>query len=450
MTASFGLGALEMLILLAGGAGLPSNDFVSLVAPADYFAVRKIEATPKKMLEIIKTEPEGGKTPKQHNQQLLAIRWLGENADATKRTDGAREVLEDVAAGKLAKDKFGFAKGHALQALAHLDGKPLPPLSPLVGDLKDEVLKRAGKTANVLGGFDLRVGKPARDEVEQQLRAVLAKAITAKDRAQAYEILDSIGNVRIDRVMIDANIEEKRHVFSLIGAADRENLLSLVTFFLKGQDKPIEIKGPEGEPISIIALESKRVAFAMVADKELIIASTEKEGNAREVLDEALAVRAGKKASAAKGPLADLVKTTPDASRLFAAFELPDMIRKDFTKGNSPFRVAPKRLLFHTVGGEKTTVTLTAEADNADEAKSLVESATALRQMGLKALEKAPPDVPAALVKHFQDVLKAIVFETKAEMAIAKATLDSNKVLGEILRFWIMARPSEKPNPDKP
>src|SRR5260370_14372748 len=119
------IGLLEMLVLLAGTAGLPANDLVSMIQADDYFAARSIAVNAKQMTELADKEPADGK---KQVQQLLAIRWLGENPLATRKDVGAHEVLEQIAAGKKGQDLHGFARGHAKQALARLDGKPLPPL----------------------------------------------------------------------------------------------------------------------------------------------------------------------------------------------------------------------------------------------------------------------------------------------------------------------------------
>src|SRR5687767_3990502 len=105
----FAVGLLEMIVLLAGSGGLASNDLVSLVQAEDYFKVRNIAVSADKMAELAGKDPADGKT---QVQQLLAIRWLGENAADTKKADGARALLEQIAAGKKAQDPHGFARGH--------------------------------------------------------------------------------------------------------------------------------------------------------------------------------------------------------------------------------------------------------------------------------------------------------------------------------------------------
>src|SRR5581483_2891173 len=99
-----GLGFLEML-LLAGSAGLPANDVASVIPADDYFASRKITVNVKEMMTLAGKEADG---PKAQFQQLLAIRWLGENA--TTKTAGTRELVEQIAEGKKAQDRLGFAK----------------------------------------------------------------------------------------------------------------------------------------------------------------------------------------------------------------------------------------------------------------------------------------------------------------------------------------------------
>src|SRR5690349_11407500 len=84
---SFSIGLMELLFLLGWTSGLPANDLVSLIPLADYFSSRGVTVNAREIMALATKEPS---TPRAQAQQLLAIRWLGENADATKKQEAAR------------------------------------------------------------------------------------------------------------------------------------------------------------------------------------------------------------------------------------------------------------------------------------------------------------------------------------------------------------------------
>src|SRR5215472_8383497 len=117
---------IEFLVLLGSTASSPTHDLVSLIRAEDYFKARNITIKPEQMVSLALKEPADGKT---QVQQLLAIRWLGENPAAAKKAEGARAALEQLAAGKKAQDPQGFARLYARQALARLDGQAVPVMA---------------------------------------------------------------------------------------------------------------------------------------------------------------------------------------------------------------------------------------------------------------------------------------------------------------------------------
>src|SRR6516164_3829283 len=108
------------LLLLGPLAGTPT-DLVAFVDPADYFASRRVEVGAGKLLELASGSPTDAKGT---FQQLLAIRWLGENRDRL----GEHQEAVRRALGRLAEGPDGFARDQARLALARLDGRPPPAL----------------------------------------------------------------------------------------------------------------------------------------------------------------------------------------------------------------------------------------------------------------------------------------------------------------------------------
>ena len=142
----------RVLVLLGASVSSPTHDLVSLLRAEDYFKASNIAVKPEQMVALALKEPSDGKT---QIQQLLALRWLGENPAAAKKTAGARAALEDIAAGKKAADPQGFARLYARQALARLEGKPLPVATAAAGNLR-EALAWFPTDATILAAADVR------------------------------------------------------------------------------------------------------------------------------------------------------------------------------------------------------------------------------------------------------------------------------------------------------
>jgi hypothetical protein len=115
---SFGL----LLWLTMTGAGSGGIDIVSLIPPREYFKAREIEPSIEKLVELAGASPTSGKT---QIAQLLALRLLATEAESLKKSPilaKTRELLQEIAHGRRAKDPTGFAPVYAKRALAALEG----------------------------------------------------------------------------------------------------------------------------------------------------------------------------------------------------------------------------------------------------------------------------------------------------------------------------------------
>src|SRR5262249_29035988 len=147
-------GMMEVLVLLASTSSSPTHDLVSLIRAEDYFKARNIAVDASGMVKLATKDPADGKA---QIQQLLAIRWLGEHPAELKKTEGARAALEQVATGKKAQDRSGFAELYARQALARLDDKPLPVAATAPpGGLQREAFAWFPADTNIVTGMELR------------------------------------------------------------------------------------------------------------------------------------------------------------------------------------------------------------------------------------------------------------------------------------------------------
>ena len=114
---AFGLGPMEVLLLIAMGGGSVGADFVSFLPAETYFQSRNIPVNVESMVEAAGRDPKDAKT---QITQLLALRTLAERPDlvtSAKNKDEILKTLHKIAKGELAKDKHGFAPEYAARAL---------------------------------------------------------------------------------------------------------------------------------------------------------------------------------------------------------------------------------------------------------------------------------------------------------------------------------------------
>jgi hypothetical protein len=436
-----------LLLLLAGSAGLPANDIVSLMQPEDYFKARKIDVSADKMVELAGKDPADGKT---QIQQLLAIRWLGDNAAQAKKADGARALLEQLAEGKKAQDPHGFAKGHALQSLARMDGKPILPLATTPDkSLRGDALKWFPADLTLAGGYELRAGAKSSEKVLTEVRKVLSKAMPERERNEAFDFIDAIGNVRLDRVAagfkIDDNGKAERVFVRATGAADSKRILDFISMTSQGKLKAVTKKGPDGEEVAYIAKDD--TCYAFIGKGEMFFLGGSKETNAAGLIDEIFAVKAGKKKSLPEGALAAVLRDVPDNARVLFTGEIPESVRKEMTAKGSPLRAAPKSFLFHAAGEDKLTLTLSGSLKDKEEADAFAEGVLGLKQTALKALDNPPPGdrIPKEILDRARKTLQGAKVATDGSVVTGKVSVDALEIVGAVLKWFVEERKPPRP-----
>jgi hypothetical protein len=117
----FGFAEILALALLTGG--MNDTDLVAMVQPKAYFESRQIRLSIDSMIDVAIREPKDNKA---QIMQLSALRYLTDESVAFKKADNYasnREAIEEIAQGKRAQDKAGFAREYAQRMLDKLDGK---------------------------------------------------------------------------------------------------------------------------------------------------------------------------------------------------------------------------------------------------------------------------------------------------------------------------------------
>jgi hypothetical protein len=284
--------------------------------------------------------------------------------------------------------------------------------------------------------------------------------IPPREREEMYQVFEQLGNMRIDRLGFALSMDDQGRVQRIFlrfsGAGDRQRLASMLKM-TGPKFEPSDEKGPKGEPITLLSSQTSPPAFAIIGDNEVIVAGYEKDqGNHLEVVKQALAVRAGKEKGVPDGALARLVGQAPDAARGVLAIDLNEGMRRDFLRGRPPISVAPQRVLAHIVrGGEgdatKPGLTIGGQASfsDADEAKKAVKELEDVKQKALKELDDAPKNrgIPPQALKAAKEMLSAVKLDTNGATAQARLSLSSEKVLTEMLRWFLEARPAAPPDP---
>ncbi len=388
-----------------------ANDMLAYVDAADYFGSRRpaIEMKADKMIELAKTDP---KTAKASVQQLLAIRWLGENKVAQ-----AKDTLEQIAGGKLAQDSLGFAKDYAGAALAQLAGKAVP-IKPVPANSLADGVGWFPDDVTFFGGGDLRGAlDPAPIDVKE-IRTLLLKLIQPRHREEVYGFIEQVGNIQIDRIVAgyaaDPVDARKSKIFVRIsGRADVKRLLD----FIKQNEPDFttrETKGPNGEPIIHAHHGTRPPVMAFIGNTEMVVCGFEgNDGDHASLVEQVLEIRAGKKPGLAKGPFGDTVKAVPPNASVFMIGLVPEEIRRELGRELAFLGGIPKSVSAHLIKGKALEVQFIGSFEDADEAKKFAEGAAMAKGLAVAFLNDPKP--PLNLLKPEQ-------------LAVLKKALDSVKV----------------------
>jgi len=377
--------------------GTANNDLVSLIDAEDYFKAHEITVEAGALANLAGQDPADGKG---QITQLLAIRWLGEHADITRKNEPARSALDAIAKGKKAQDAKGFAKFYAVRALATIDGKE-PPALPTIPDdsLRSEAFRWFPPQVHVVSGADLRGTGKVQAKDEAFLRSIL-KSMPQEFKHEAYAVVDALGNIRLDRVALGLELEGRggepsRIYVRFTGAADRKRLTEFITQKLK-EAKVEEIKDLKADPITLIDSPGNPPSFALIGETDLLLCgySPDQDAKHQDLVKQMLDIRAGKKEGVLSGPLADLLKKIPDKANATALGELPDALRDMMLKGGGPITALPSRFVISQTRDKGIVMRGQATFKDEDQAKVFAGDLERLKAQGLELLKAPPPGFP--------------------------------------------------------
>ena len=432
-----------MLLVILGG-GSYTTDLVSLIDAEGYFKARQVEVQISSMAELAGKDATESK---EEIAQLLAIRWLGEHAEEVNKEKKAREVLEQLAKGKAKYDPFGFVREYAERALARLDKKP-PSTRPLPeNSLRQDAWQWFPEDVTFFGGMDFRSSRDFLAVEDAPIRS-LFQMIPQRGREEFYQFIENVGNLRLDRVSFgfqhDQQMKRDSKIFvRFTGQGDRKRLID----FMRQNIREAEVKeeqGPNGEPITIVS-GPHPPAFAIVGDGDLIMAGYEGNKKSLEVVEQALQVRSGRKPNLLSSSYADWLKNVPAGAQGVFMGELPEDMRRELTGGGQLFSAFPHRVNLSLTQGKDVVLRFQGNLENADEAKSFIESFSKARQLGIQGLDNLPPQLPLKpeVIQTLKQTLEDIKLEAKDAVAsgslqVSRDTVKAlQKALEEVMKNFI-------------
>jgi hypothetical protein len=422
------LGSMELILLLALSGGGTGNDPVMWMDPQLYFQSREIKLEAAAMVEQAGKDP---KDPQAGVAQLLAIRWLGENAAETKQARGARELLEQIAAGQKAQDKLGFSRDYAKRALAQLDGKQPERERLPDNSVKSEALAWFPPESTLVGAVDFRAtGEGGAVADVERMRASLMKFVPLEQLGQSYDFVDKVGNIRLDRAAFgliwdNQNNKNSAFLFRFTGKIDGQRLVK----YLSGQEflqaKATEEKGPNGEPITLVSFFEEKPDLAIIGTSEVLMVARPHGRPGSDVLRQMLDIRAGKKPGFATGMLAGRLKDVPAQASAVLAGDIPEDGRREMGR-ELPFAV-PKSILVDLTRGKTMAVRVTATQADADEAKKTTDTLISLKQVGLEKLKEVPAEIAKpAQIALFRKTLEGVKLEADGASVKASAEIGTD------------------------
>lgn len=419
-------------------------DFVTVVPEKAYFESRKIDQSLANMLKLASADPGD---PQTQVRQLLALRVIGQskkNLEAEGKLETALQLLEQIAAGKKAQDRFGFSKAHASLALAQLTGKAperstMPPQS-----LRADAWSWFPGSVNLALAIDSR-GGPAGDLKQGAvIRTFLGEQMPPRERESFFDAVDAIGNFRIHRVSLgyapDPTMpRDGTFYIRLTGQYDHARFAG---FARKGLETA-QIESQEG--VTVFHVEND-VSFALLGDTDVVFVAGDADRKAKEALADVLAVRAGKQPSALEGVLGKELKEVPEEAFGVLRGTLPLEMQQAIKRG--PFTTCPESIRAHLIG-EKGQILLKFDAPlpGEDDAASFAKAIMDLREKGLTHLKNAPAEAPAELVGEVHKSLESL--KIKAEGKSVAGEVSFYHSIGETL-FMLLVPSAERRDGEAP
>jgi hypothetical protein len=260
---------------------------------------------------------------------------------------------------------------------------------------------------------------------DQGIRSLRKMAFRGKDAEELIKLADQLGNVQVARTSFaytaDTDKDKGKIWIRVTGRADQKRMVAFLRGLVKDTEM-LEEKGPKAEPITLLHAKNQPPAFALVGNTDVLMASYEgNEGDHLAVVRDALDVFRGRKASVARGKVAEFLKdVSPDASALVAG-ELSDQQRLQLAR--TVPATLPRALTLQMIRNQDLTLRMRCQMGGADDAKDNVDRLIKMKKDANELLDRLPPPV---------QVPKEVVEQTRKAIAAAKVYSEDKTVFGEI------------------
>lgn len=441
------VGVSEFLILLI--LSTTPTDLLSLIHADDYFQLRKIEVGIDKMAELAAKDPINGKT---QIQQLLALRYLGDDADAVKKLPehgAVIKLLTEIANGTKAQDAHGFARDYASRALAKLEGK-MPEPRPMPKDsLRSDAFAWFPTAATLIGAVDFRGGGGDASDDLAALRKLLTGQMPPEQREEIYAVVEELGNVRIDRTSF-AYVDDPqaggmgRIYIRLTGKGNAKALIALL-------EKRGGFEVTKTPVATLAQRQGEPPVLAFVGDTDVLMAGFVqlRKQDHKKLIEEALSLRDKREGSVLSGELNEQLQKIPADANGVLIGAVPETIRRELTR-DGVLTALPETLVSTLKRGKVLQVTVAGAMSSEDEARTVSKEIMKARDLGLAALANLPPQVgvPEKIVDKLRKSLESIEASAEGKSLRTSARLDGS--VGELLPYLMLQRTETKISPPQP
>jgi hypothetical protein len=455
----FGMAALGLLGGLgSGGAG---GDVVSFLPTDIYFQSRRIPLNIENLEDLARTEPKDGKA---QILQLMALRALAEKPELIRKDPAATlHTIERIARGEIARDRLGFSEEYARRTLRALGGKVTPPKAAQPANVGEEALGWFPASTTLVGFLG---GGPITDstgDYGNEIRRFLTRVVLPpRNWNQVFDAVEMTGNARIDRISLayaanGKSKEKDRFYVRITGKGDHQRIVAALK---TGNDKGLtwkEDKDARGTPITTVYGEHDP-AFALLGDTDLLLGTSVGGGGGGEnfkVIQQLLAVRAGKEKSVLKGALQDRQpRLSPETVGLLVG-DLPGELRVLFQRAKLP---APKSIRLEVLRAQDSVdVRFQATLENAEKARRFAESLLALRKTGLDSVRRTQQEIkdnsplPRGAVGSLRKALESLQLQPDGAGVKGAISVPTEALLAPLwLQFGTLGVGADPPGPQVP
>jgi hypothetical protein len=405
-----GSGFFGILFLALTSGSVNATDWMTMVQPTEYFESRRIEPTIDRLIDFVIVDVDSPKTQIRH---LAALRHLADQSDSFKKAknyDTNRMAIEEVAAGKRAKDPTGFVQEYAQRLLDKLDGTK--PAAAKFRPLRQGALDWFPADTTMALAFDMN----QLQELSNDTRKGILTTLGEDSKLSLYDQLETMGNIRVDRLAIgfvDSEKPEDRKMYLRVsGKVNQAWVVDSLSAKTGIAFQATKSKDADGTPIITLHGQNAGTCIVLIGHTDMVVITSEKlDADHKPMVADLLAIRGKKKPHAASGNLKERLAKIPDKAIGFLVGDLPGDIKEEIHGVLDPI---PAKFSAYV---ERAPMGLDVKAEtvlkDGEEAGKFVAKVAALRKEGIEGLKKAlkePPEpiFPGMPLMPFQSIITLV------------------------------------------